>query len=66
MAMRLLTFKKYRDKNAVQASTHHSEEAFQEDMAYVACMGLACMPLAALEEAFQASCAKEERQAEAS
>ena len=61
IATRILTFKKCTDRNAVQASTHHSEEASQEDMAYVACTGLACMRLVAPEEAYQASWAEEER-----
>jgi len=62
IATRLLTFKICTDKNAVQANTYYSEEASQEDMAYVACTGLACMRLVAPEEAYQASCAEEERQ----
>lgn len=57
-----LTFKKSADKDVVKANTHHSVEASQEGMAYVACTGLACMRLVAPEEAYQASCAEEERQ----
>jgi len=46
------------EMHTLRASTHHSEEASQEDMAYVACRGPACMRLAGLEEAYRASCAK--------